>query len=124
MSQDLNISVYKGSWQSKATYYVGDMVSYGQLVWVCTTSHQLLDQFDTAYWKLLSYQNEPNVGTELGLFTWEEKQKLSALPTNENNKGLSTNDFTNEYKTKLENIQENATADSAIPLSQIQALFN
>lgn len=124
LSQDLNISVYKGSWQSKATYYVGDMVSYGQLVWVCTTSHQLLDQFDTAYWKLLSYQNEPNVGTQLGLFTWEEKQKLSALPTNENNKGLSTNDFTNEYKTKLENIQENATADSAIPLSQIQALFN
>lgn len=98
LSKDLNISVYKGNWQSRATYYVGDMVSYGQLVWVCTTSHQLFDQFDKNYWNILSYHNEPNIGTNLGLFTWEEKQKLK-------------------------NVEENATADSAIPLSQIQALF-
>lgn len=79
LSKDLNVSVDKGNWQSRATYYVGDMVSYGQLVWVCTTSHQLFDQFDKNYWKILSYHNEPNIGTELGLFTYEEKQKLTNI---------------------------------------------
>lgn len=37
-------------------------------------------------------------------------------------KGLSTNDFTDAYKTKLENMAEDATADSAIPVATIEAL--
>ena len=125
LSKDLNVSVDKGSWKIGTQYFVGDMVSYGQLVWVCTTAHQPDDDdnFNVNFWKILSYHNEPSVGTQLGLFTWGEKQKLSLLPYNTKNKVLSTNDFTNGYKTKLENIQENATADSAIQLSKIQALF-
>lgn len=126
LSKDLNISVFKGSWKIGETYYVGDMVSYGQLIWVCIYAHQPDDDdnFNVNFWQLLSYQDVPNIGTELGLFTWEEKQKLGLLPYNTDNKVLSTNDFTNEYKTKLDNIEENATVDSAIPLSKIQALFN
>jgi hypothetical protein len=126
LSKDLNISVYKGSWQIGTQYYVGDMVSYGELVWVCIIAHQPDDddKFNASFWKILSYQNEPNVGTKLGLFTYEEKQKLGLLPYNIDNKSLSTNDFTNEYKTKLENIQENATFDTSIPMSKISALFN
>lgn len=101
LSKDLNVSVYKGSWKIGTQYYVGDMVTYGQLVWICTTAHQPDDDdnFNVNFWQLLSYQDVPNIETKFGLFTWEEKQKLK-------------------------NIEENATADSAIPLSKIQALFN
>lgn len=100
LSKDLNISVSKGSWKIGTQYYVGDMVTYGQLVWICTTAHQPDDDdnFNVNFWQLLSYQDVPNIGTKFGLFTWQEKQKLT-------------------------NIQENATADSAIPLLKIQELF-
>lgn len=37
-------------------------------------------------------------------------------------KGLSTNDFTSAYKSKLDGIASGATADSAIPISVIDAL--
>lgn len=116
LSKDLNISVYKGNWQSRATYYVGDMVSYGQLIWVCTTAHQLFDQFDKNYWQILSYQNEPNVGTELGLFSYAEKTKL-------NNAVVET--VLEQAVTSLNNeINKKLNTSDVITISQIQALFN
>lgn len=93
-----------GYTQSGKNYPValdGDGKAYVNVPWVDT---------NTTY-DLSPYAKTADVNTALA-------KKVDVV----SGKGLSTNDFTAAYKTKLDGIAAGATADSAIPTSVIDAL--
>lgn len=128
LSQDISVSQYRGNFSSDNQYYVGDLVSYNNKIYTCTTAHTATSGFAVDLWKLLSYTSVPTSSTTTstdyyGLFTYGEKLKLSNLPDKEtldrnyaskddlddkvdkvSGKQLSTNDFTDDYKSQLDNL--------------------